>query len=53
MPFSVAKKLNLGGISPTTLSLQMADRSLTFPKGIIEEVLVKVDKFIFLWTLWC
>ena len=26
----------------------MVDRSLTFPKGIIEDVLVKVDKFIFL-----
>ena len=25
----------------------MADRSLTYPKGIIEDVLVKVDKFIF------
>ena len=47
MPFSVAKKLNLGEITPTALSLQMADRSLTFPKGIIKDVLVKVDKFIF------
>ena len=25
----------------------MADISLTYPKGIIEDVLVKVDKFIF------
>ena len=48
MPFSVAKKLNLGEITPTTLSLQMPDRSLTFSKGIIKDVLVKVDKFIFL-----
>ena len=48
MPFSVAKKLNLGEITPTTLSLQMAYRPWTFPKGIIEDVLVKVDKFIFL-----
>ena len=47
MPFSVAKKLNLGEITPTALSLQMADRSLTFLKGIIEEVFVKLDKFIF------
>ena len=38
----------MGEITPTTLSLQMADRSLTFLKGIIEDVLVKVDKFIFL-----
>ena len=48
MPFFVAKKLNLGEITPTTLSLQMADRSLTFPQGLIEDGLVKVDKFIFL-----
>ena len=48
MPFSVAKKLNLGEITPTALSLQMANRSLTFSKGIIEDVLVKVEKFIFL-----
>ena len=48
MPFLVAKKLNLGEITPTALSLQMVDRSLTFLKGIIEDVLVKVDKFIFL-----
>ena len=48
IPFSMAKKFNLGEITLITLSLQMADRSLTFPKGIIEDVLVKVDKFIFL-----
>ena len=47
MPFSVAKTLNLGEITPIALSLQMADRSLTFSKVIIEDVLVKVDKFIF------
>ena len=45
--FSMARNLNLGEITPTTLSLQMVDRSLTFSKGIIEDVLVKVDKFIF------
>ena len=47
MPFLVAKKLNLKKITPTSLSLQMDDRSMTFPKGIIEDVLIKVDKFIF------
>ena len=47
MRYSVAKKLNLGEITPIALSIQMVDRSLTFPKGIIEDVLVKVDKFIF------
>ena len=43
MPFSVAKKLNLG----VHLSHFKWRISMTFPKGIIEDVLVKVDKFIF------
>ncbi|XP_022860338.1 uncharacterized protein LOC111380906 [Olea europaea var. sylvestris] len=47
MPLSVFKKLGLGKVNPTTLTLQLADRSIIYPKGIIENVLVKVDKFIF------
>ncbi|XP_024031876.1 uncharacterized protein LOC112094637 [Morus notabilis] len=47
MPLSVFQKLGLGEVIPTTISLQMADRSITYPWGIIEDVLVKVDKFIF------
>ena len=47
MPYSVAKKLCLGEITPTTVTLQMADRTLAKPEGIIEDVLVKVGKFIF------
>ena len=46
MPLLFVKKMNLGELTPT-LSLQMANRSLTFPNGIIEYVLIKVDKFIF------
>ncbi|KAL5580373.1 hypothetical protein UlMin_012815 [Ulmus minor] len=34
-------------VKPTTVSLQLADRSIKHPRGIIEDVLVKVDKFIF------
>ena len=48
MALSVVKKLYLGELNPTTLSLQMADLSLFYPEGIIEDVWVKVDKFIFL-----
>ena len=48
MPLSLVKKLNLGELTPTTLSLQMIDQSLTYPQGVLEDVLVKVDKFIFL-----
>ena len=43
----MAKNLNFGEITPTALSLQMTDRSMTSPKGIIEDVLIKVGKFIF------
>ena len=32
---------------PTSVSLQLADRTLVFPRGVVEDVLVKVDKFIF------
>ncbi|XP_054816885.1 uncharacterized protein LOC129316485 [Prosopis cineraria] len=47
MPLSVFRKLQLGEASPTSVTLQLAGRSLAFPKGKIEDVLVKVDKFIF------
>lgn len=33
-------------IKPTSISLQLADRSVKYPLGIIEDVLVKVDRFI-------
>ncbi|XP_075481126.1 uncharacterized protein LOC142521835 [Primulina tabacum] len=47
MPFSFYRELELGKVKPTTITLQLADRSLTYPRGIVEDVLVKVDKFIF------
>ncbi|XP_062118876.1 uncharacterized protein LOC133832566 [Humulus lupulus] len=47
MPLSVFRRLGLGEASPTTVILQLADRSVKHPRGIIEDVLVKVDKFIF------
>ncbi|XP_062112768.1 uncharacterized protein LOC133823929 [Humulus lupulus] len=47
MSLSVFKRLGLGEARPTTVTLQQVDRSLTHPRGIIEDVLVKVDKFIF------
>ena len=45
---SVYRKLGLGEMKQTTISLQLTDRSIKYPRGIIEDVLVKVDKFIFL-----
>ena len=47
MPLSIFRKLGLGEARPTTISLQLADRSIKHPRGVIEDVLVKVDKFIF------
>ena len=47
MSYLVAKRVNLGEIEPKALSLQMADRSMALPKGVIEYVLIKIGKFIF------
>ena len=47
MPLSIFKRLGLGEARPTSVTLQLADRSLKHPRGVIEDVLVKVDKFIF------
>ncbi|XP_038876977.1 uncharacterized protein LOC120069319 [Benincasa hispida] len=47
MPFSIFKKLGIGEAQPTSVTLQLADRTITYPEGKVEDVLVKVDKFIF------
>ncbi|XP_062100114.1 uncharacterized protein LOC133805990 [Humulus lupulus] len=47
MSLSVFRRLGFGEARPTTVTLQLADRSVKHPRGIIEDVLVKVDMFIF------
>ncbi|KAK8569133.1 hypothetical protein V6N12_007665 [Hibiscus sabdariffa] len=47
MPKSVFRKLGIGEAKPTTVMLQLADHSYVQPEGKIEDILVKVDKFIF------
>ena len=47
MPLSVARRLSLGELTLTTITLQMADRTMAKPEGVIEDVLVKVGKFVF------
>ncbi|KAK5770394.1 hypothetical protein PVK06_046544 [Gossypium arboreum] len=47
MPYKMFKQLGLREPKPTKMSIQLADRSVKYPRGIIEDVLVKVDKFIF------
>ena len=47
MPYSVYLQLGLGELKPTTITLSLADRSVKIPKGIVEDVLVKIDKFYY------
>ena len=47
MPLSVVKRLSLGELTLIAMTLQMADRSLAQPEGILDDVLIKVGKFIF------
>ena len=47
MPLSIFRRLGLGEAKPTRVTFQIADHSIKHPRGIIEDVLVKVDKFIF------
>ena len=47
LPYSVYKKLGLGELKPTNITLSLADRLVKIPKGIVEDVLVKVDKFYY------
>ena len=48
MPLSIYKKLGLGDPKPTAMRLLMADRTVKRPIGILHDVLVKVESFIFL-----
>ena len=47
LPYSVYKQLGLGELKPTNITLSLADRSVKIPKGIVEDVLVKVEKFYY------
>ena len=47
LPYSMYKQLGLGGLKPTNITLSLADRSVKIPKGIVEDVLVKVDNFYY------
>ncbi|GJY80365.1 reverse transcriptase domain-containing protein [Tanacetum coccineum] len=47
MPYSVWKSLSLPELTPTCMTLELADRSITEPIGIAEDVFVNVGKFQF------
>ncbi|KAL0361204.1 UNVERIFIED_CONTAM: hypothetical protein Sradi_3804900 [Sesamum radiatum] len=48
MPYSIFEKCGMHELTPTIITLQLADRSIKYPRGIVEDVLVKVGKLIIL-----
>nr|GEX41605.1 reverse transcriptase domain-containing protein [Tanacetum cinerariifolium] len=47
MPLSIWKKLSLQELTPTRMTLELADRSIIRPKGVVEDIFFKVEKFHF------
>jgi hypothetical protein len=47
LPYSVFQSLNVGELKPTSVALLLANRSVTMPRGIVEDVLLQVDRFIY------
>nr|GFB78802.1 reverse transcriptase domain-containing protein [Tanacetum cinerariifolium] len=47
MPYYVWKRLSLSDLTPACITLELADRSITSPVGIAEDVYVKVGSFYF------
>ncbi|XP_074377964.1 uncharacterized protein LOC141719480 [Apium graveolens] len=49
MPHSIYKILGLRELKKSRISLQLADRSIKYPLGVLEDVFIKVDKFAILY----
>ncbi|RVW12110.1 hypothetical protein CK203_087303 [Vitis vinifera] len=47
LPYLVYKQLGLGELKSTSITLSLADRSVKFPRGIIEDVLIQIDNFYY------
>ncbi|GJS50595.1 reverse transcriptase domain-containing protein [Tanacetum coccineum] len=47
MPYSMLLILNLGELKPTRMGIELANKSTQIPRGIAENVIVKIDKFVF------
>ncbi|RVW85026.1 Retrovirus-related Pol polyprotein from transposon 17.6 [Vitis vinifera] len=47
LPYSIYKQLGLGELKATTIKLSLADRSIKVPRGVVENVLVQVEKFYY------
>ncbi|XP_070035694.1 uncharacterized protein [Nicotiana tomentosiformis] len=47
MPLTIYKRLRIGRARPISMLLQLADRTVKRPSGILDDVLVQVGKFVF------
>ena len=47
LPYSLYKQLGLRELKPIAITLSLADRSIKIPRGVIEDVLVQIDKFYY------
>ncbi|KAL0332926.1 UNVERIFIED_CONTAM: hypothetical protein Scaly_2194100 [Sesamum calycinum] len=47
MPLSIYKSLNIGPLKETGVVIQLADRSIVYPEGVLEDILVQVNELIF------
>ncbi|RVX07090.1 Retrovirus-related Pol polyprotein from transposon 17.6 [Vitis vinifera] len=47
LPYYVYMQLGLGELKPRSVTLSLANRSVKIPRGMIEDVLVQVDRFYY------
>ncbi|KAJ9550959.1 hypothetical protein OSB04_015004, partial [Centaurea solstitialis] len=46
MPLAIARRVHLGDLKATNISLQLADRSIKYPVGVLEDLPLQVGSFI-------
>ena len=47
LSYSMYQQLGLGKLKPSNIVLQLADRFIKKPQGIVEDVIIKLEKFYF------
>ncbi|XP_026435905.1 uncharacterized protein LOC113333689 isoform X2 [Papaver somniferum] len=47
LPYSVYVQLELGDLKSTSVTLQLADRSIKIPREVVEDVLIHVESFVY------
>jgi len=45
LPLSLLKMIDIGDLKPTKMTWQLADRSIIYPAGVLEDIPIKVGKF--------